>query len=252
MVTPNGDKNVFLTSNIIPFKYDISNPFTSYSNNNFILRSNYICIIFLIYFFNSCSRKIDHYYTSEYSNSFFSYDDQVRSKIFLELIASELTVAYATQGLIMSEPIKKTKIIPLSISLFLSYPFLFFFRHFTKISSFCIHLYISTTNLLSWWQGHCLFSIKKIDRSFRSGRIFLFFLSLQHQPIPPKYHHTIFYHIYHLFIEILLYNRHPWDEDNHFRKCRMIDYDYYNLEILSPMAHWAVFLSYSLYKILFF
>ena len=99
----------------------------------------------------------------------------MRSKIFLELIASELTVAYATQGLIMSEPIKKTKIIPLSISLFLSYPFLLFFRHFTKISSFCIHLYISTTNLLSWWQGHCLFSIKKIDRSFRSGRIFLFF-----------------------------------------------------------------------------
>ena len=109
MVTPNGDKSVSLTSNIIPFKYDISNPFTSYSNNNFILRSNYIYYFFNLIFFNSYSRKIDHYYTSEYSNSFFSYDDQVRSKIFLELIASELTVAYATQGLIMSEPIKKTK-----------------------------------------------------------------------------------------------------------------------------------------------
>ena len=88
------------------------------------------------------------------------------------------------------------------------------------------------------------------DRSFVSVRENFPFFFIASAPtnsskISPQYSIT------YLFIEILLYNRHPWDEDNHFRKCRMIDYDYYNLEILSPMAHWAVFLSYSLQNPLF-
>ena len=120
----------------------------------------------------------------------------MRSKIFLELIASELTVAYATQGLIMSEPIKKTKSYHPAFDIlisFLSIPFILstFHKNLFFLHSF-VYFYYKFTLLVA---GPLPFFNQK-DRSFVSVREnFPFFLSLQHQPIPPKYHHTIFYHI---------------------------------------------------------